>query len=442
MNKFVTLLFLCLAYHSIVAQGTPAFIEVASALTQPVVIANSGDHTDRLFIVERAGVIQLLKPGSLQIEQTPFLDIRAAVDDNRGEQGLLGLVFDPQYASNGYFYVNYIVNGSPDDKTRISRFKVDSSDSNIADPTSELIILEYDQYAWNHNGGDLHFGPDGYLYIASGDGGGSNDPQGNGQNTSTLLGAILRIDVHNTSIGMNYSIPAGNPFNNEIWLYGLRNPWRFSFDTATGDLYIADVGQNAREEVNVVPAGVGGLNLGWDCREGFINSSGCTGSFHDPIFDYGHNNSNGGYSVTGGYVYQGNTFPNFQGWYFFADFATNRLWRTKGTTAAGLQVDTEILSGVSNISSFGQSESGELYAVSYSGRLYRIIDLDECPLLTLNIPSVTNTAYTAQNFISSSAIVPSNTNLSYGAAEILLNSNFNVPATSSFETLVGICGSR
>lgn len=439
MNKLFTLLCLWLAYHCIHAQGTPAFIEVASSMTQPVGVVNAGDNSDRLFIVERAGMIKLFKPGSQQIEPIDFLDISASVEDFRGEQGLLGLAFDPQYETNGYFYVNYIVDAFPDDKTRISRFQVDNSDPDIADPNSELIILEYDQYAWNHNGGDLHFGPDGYLYIASGDGGGSNDPQGNGQNTSTLLGALLRIDVHNTSIGMNYSIPAGNPFSNEIWLYGLRNPWRFSFDTATGDLYIADVGQNAREEVNVVLAGISGLNLGWDCREGFEDASGCTGTFHDPIFDYNHNI---GRSITGGYVYRGSTFQNFQGWYFFADFASDRLWQTKGTTAAGLQIETGLLSGAANISAFGQSESGELYAVNYSsGKLYRIIDTDDCPL-TLTLPSVSNTAYIARNLISSTAVLPSNTNLTYGANEVLLDADFSVPSTTSFETLLGICGSR
>ena len=440
MNRLCILFSLSLICQFAYTQGTPMFVEVTSGLTQPVGVVHAGDNSDRLFIVERAGVIQLLKPGSPQVEAIPFLDIRTLVDDLRSEQGLLGLAFDPQYESNGYFYVNYIANGSSNDTTKISRFTVDSSNPDIADPNSKLDILKYTQYAWNHNGGDLHFGPDGYLYIASGDGGGSNDPQNNGQNTSSLLGAILRIDVHNTDNRINYSIPSDNPFNNEIWLYGLRNPWRFSFDTATGDLYIADVGQNAREEVNVVPAGIGGLNLGWDCREGFINSSGCTGTFHDPIYDYNHSI---GSSVTGGYVYRGNTFPNFQGWYFFADFNSNRLFQTNGTIATGLQSEmTTVNGGASNISSFGQSKSGELYAVAYSGKLYRIIDLDDCPLLTLNIPSVTNTSYVARNLITSTAVVPSNTNLSYGAAEIVLNADFSVPTTTTFETLVGICGSR
>jgi len=439
MYKIQTVLVLCCFQFFIFSQGNPLFIEVTSGLSSPIAVTNAGDQSSRLFIVEKEGMIQLIKNSDYQVESTPFLDIRSRVDDGANEEGLLGLAFHPQYKTNGYFYVNYIRDGSPD-KTRISRFNVNSSNPNIADPNSELILLEYDQPFGNHNGGDLQFGPDGYLYIASGDGGSSNDPQGNAQNTNTLLGAILRIDVDNPSGGLNYSLPASNPFGNEVWLYGLRNPWRFSFDANTGDMYIADVGQNSREEVNVVLSGVGGLNLGWNCREGFINSSGCSGTFHDPIFDYTHNLSTGGRSITGGFVYRGNTFSDFQGWYFFIDFVSERLWQTKGTSAAGLQSTTKIISNVSSISSFGVSEAGELYAVSISGRLYRIIDQDDCPT-TLNIPTAGNQNYLARELITSDATIPMNANVTYGALEVLLNPNFTVPDVTQFETIHEICGS-
>lgn len=438
-KQLFLLVFLCISSLVVYSQGSPTFIQTSTGLTKPIAIVNAGDQSDRLFIAEQAGIIWVITdPSTMQVESIPFMNITSLVDDTENEQGLLGLVFDPQFATNGYFYVNYIVNGPFGDKTRISRFQVDSTKPNTANPNTELTILEYDQPFWNHNGGDLHFGPDGYLYISSGDGGSGNDPQGNGQNTSTLLGAILRINVQGASMATPYTVPATNPFNNEIWLYGLRNPWRFSFDSATGDMYIADVGQTAVEEVSVVLAGVGGLNLGWDCKEGFLTSSGCTGTFHDPIYTYPRST---GRSITGGFVYRGNTFTNFEGWYFFADYVTNQLWQTKGTTAMGLQVNQQSISNVQRISSFGQSESGELYALSHSnGRIYRIIDSDDCPL-SLNIPTANSGEYIARQEITSNAVIPGNSTLSYGAQEIILNSNFSVPLTTTFDALIGICGS-
>lgn len=446
----LSFLLICFSYISLSGQGNPLFIEIASGLSRPVVITNAGDQSSRLFIVEQAGRIKIMNMPSSSIAATPFLDISSMVQDGADEQGLLGLAFHPEYKSNGYFYVYYIVGGLQD-RTRISRFSVSSFNPNVANPNSELVLLEYSQPFTNHNGGDLQFGPDGYLYIASGDGGSSNDPQGNAQNTSTLLGAILRIDVDTPTALSNYSIPSDNPFGNEIWFHGLRNPWRFSFDAANGDMYIADVGQNAREEVNVVTSNEPvlanvGINLGWDCREGFINSSGCIGNFHDPIFDYNHNFFSGGFSVTGGFVYRGNSFPNFEGWYFFIDYVSERLWQTKGTSATGLQVETSVVSNVNTISSFGQSEAGELYALSLGfdvsdGKAYRIIDQDDCEL-TMDIPSVTSSQdYDARNLITSNAVLPANVVVSYGSQEIILNSPFTVPLTTQFHAEIGICGS-
>ena len=341
------------------------------------------------------------------------------------------------------FYVNYIKNDSPRDSTRISRFSVNPFNPDTALPGSEVVILNYAQTFNNHNGGDLQFGPDGMLYIAAGDGGSSGDPGNNGQNPNNLLGSILRIDVDNPTIGMHYSVPTNNPFGNEVWLYGLRNPWRFSFDRLTNEMYVADVGQNSREEVSVVGAGVGGLNLGWRCWEGFrsFNQSGCSGPFYQPIIDYPHNSATGGFSITGGYVYRGSTFSNFTGWYFFIDFVTERLWQTQGTSQVGLQVTTKVINNVSSVSSFGESESGELYAVSLGrGDIYRLIDLDECPI-NLDISAITKLQNVAQQEITSDAVIVQD-NVVYGAPEVILNPTFEVSGNINFETLVGICGSN
>jgi glucose/arabinose dehydrogenase len=433
----IYIFFLIVAISSLCAQGDVVFVEVADGFTRPVAIRSAGDGTGRLFVVEKQGIIKLISNiATMTVESNAFLDITDRVDDAGGEEGLLGLAFHPDFETNGYFYVNYIVNAFPD-STRISRFTVDPNNPNTALASSELVLLSIAQPFNNHNGGDINFGADGYLYIASGDGGSSNDPQDHGQNQNSLLGAILRIDVDNTSSGLNYAIPASNPFGSEVWLYGLRNPWRFSFDRLTNDMYIADVGQNAREEVSVVGAGIGGLNLGWNCREGFNSFSGCTGTFHDPIFDYSHSL---GVSITGGYVYRGNRFPNFNGWYFFIDFSTSRLWQTKGTSEVGLQVFTEKFNNLT-ISSFGESDSGELYAVSYlGGEVYRLIDQDDCPVVR-NIPTVTQTENIAQELITSDAVITQD-NIIYGAQEIELNPKFEVRSNLNFETLIGICGSN
>ncbi|NNL83294.1 MAG: hypothetical protein HKP28_07885, partial [Winogradskyella sp.] len=267
----------------------------ATGLARPVNIKHANDS--RLFVVEQEGTITVVdSDGTLQIQ--PFLDISSRVY-NIGpigdERGLLGLAFHPNYTTNGYFYVNYIDNSG---NTVISRFTRDVVDPTIADPNSELIILTISQPFSNHNGGDMHFGPDDYLYIATGDGGSGGDPQDNGQDTNNLLGKILRIDIDNTANGNNYAIPNDNPFvgmvnmREEIWVYGLRNPWKFSFDRLNNDLWIGDVGQNDIEEIDLLPAGTSGQNLGWRCYEGGVvyNSTGCppANELTFPIAEYLH----------------------------------------------------------------------------------------------------------------------------------------------------------
>ena len=267
-----------------------------------------------MFIVEQAGLIRILQNG--QVIEPPFLDIAARVDDGGNEQGLLGLAFHPDFANNGFFYVNYTGQGGD---TVIARF---TASGNIADPNSEVRLLGVRQPYPNHNGGGLAFGSDGYLYIALGDGGSGGDPQGNGQNLNTLLGKILRIDVNN---GNPYAVPADNPFGTEVFHYGLRNPWRISFDSQTGDLWIGDVGQGQWEEIDFLPAGTGGgVNFGWNRYEGLHEySSGAELENHrPPLFEYSHTD---GCSVTGGYVYRG-PMPEWQGVYFYADFCSGKVW--------------------------------------------------------------------------------------------------------------------
>lgn len=300
----------------------------------------------------------------------PFLDIREQVGSQGNEQGLLGLVFHPDYENNGFFYVNYTdVNGD----TVISRFQV-SADPNRAEAASEKFLVQVDQPYPNHNGGHLEFGPDGYLYAGLGDGGSGGDPQGNGQSLETLLGKVLRIDVNS---GDPYGIPGDNPFANggglaEIWTVGLRNPWRFSFDRATGDLYIADVGQGEWEEVNFLPGGIaGGSNFGWNYFEGTHTYEGeppVGVNFIAPVTEYQHGAR---CSVTGGYVYRGAALPAWQGVYFYGDYCSGEvlglLQHADGTWESQLLYSLDV-----NITSFGLDENGELYVVGRSGGIYQL----------------------------------------------------------------------
>jgi len=337
--------------------------QVAAGLERPVEVQDPGDGSGRLFIVEQAGRILILQNGALL--PTPFLDIRDKVTRAGNEQGLLGLVFHPAYAQNGRFFVHYSDNNGD---TMVARLQV-SADPNIADAASETPVLTADQPYPNHNGGTLAFGPEGYLYIGLGDGGSGGDPLGNGQRTDTVLGKILRLDVDS---GGAYSIPSDNPFGNEIWAYGLRNPWRFSFDQLTYDLYIGDVGQGAREEIDFLPAGSpGGANFGWNIMEADEPySGGSAEGLIPPVASYGHGVSPGGCSVTGGYVYRGGALPEWQGIYLYGDYCTGIIWgllRTGGAWQNQILFQTGF-----NISSFGQDASGELYLTDLGGAVYRL----------------------------------------------------------------------
>ena len=355
----------------------------ASNLDRPVNIKHAGD--DRLFVVEQDGLIKIINANGT-VESTPFLDIDSKVRSIGNEQGLLGLAFHPDYSINGYFFVNYIDNLGD---TVIARFSRNETNLSIADPNSELIILTYNQPFSNHNGGELAFGTDGFLYISSGDGGSGNDPQNNSQNLNSMLGKILRIDVNNANTSSPYTIPEDNPFigvsnaNDEIWAYGLRNPWKFSFDRSTNDLWIADVGQNAREEINFAvatetepSADTAGLNYGWRCYEGNLEGvafdmQACSNldSLIFPKFEYAH--SGGRCSITGGYVYRGSEYPNFEGLYFFADVCSqeigylrfeNESWNATFQNFSGSWV------------AFGEDNAGELYISSISGNIFKLTD--------------------------------------------------------------------
>lgn len=340
---------------------------------RPVDLQHAGDNTNRIFVVDQPGEIFVFKNEQPTSTKKVFLDIKSKVDDGGNEEGLLGLAFHPDYKSNGYFYVNYTA--SNPNRTVISRFKV-SSDPDKADPTSELVILEFRQPYSNHNGGQVSFGPDGFLYIATGDGGSGGDPHGNGQDRSSLLGKILRIDIDHESGGNHYAIPADNPFANsneyrkEIYAYGLRNPWRFSFDPVTKSLWTGDVGQNAYEEIDIIAKGG---NYGWNTMEGkhcFEPSRGCnTSGLQLPIWEYGRGE---GLSVTGGFVYRGPTIQSLKGKYIFADYGSGNIWSLDPSNINN-PVITKLIASDLHISSFGVDQNNELYMCSFDGKIYRFV---------------------------------------------------------------------
>ena len=340
---------------------------VVGGLQKPLGLATTADGTGRLFIVEQAGRIQVAQNGQLLPET--YLDITSRVGSQGNEQGLLGLAFHPRYAENGFFYVNYTdLNGD----TVIARFQVSPDNPNRADPGSEKRLLSVRQPFPNHNGGAVVFGPDGYLYLGLGDGGSAGDPQGNGQSLETLLGKILRIDVDN---GDPYAIPPDNPFASgggqaEIWAYGLRNPWRFSFDRLTGDLYIGDVGQNQVEEIDFLPANApGGANFGWNFFEGSSAYQGAPPADLQtipPVAEYSHDM---GCSVTGGVVYRGSRLPDWQGIYLFGDYCSGLVWGLARDAQGNWQYKV-LFERVGQITSFGQDDEGEVYLVDQGGVVY------------------------------------------------------------------------
>jgi glucose/arabinose dehydrogenase len=348
--------------------------QVAAGLAAPVHLAAAPGDT-RVFIVEQPGRVRVVEDG--QLLATPFLDITAQVRSG-GEQGLLSVAFHPQYASNGHFFVNYTDLAGT---TRVERFTV-SADANRADPGSGKLILEAAQPFGNHNGGHILFGPDGMLYIAMGDGGSGGDPHGHGQDRGTLLGALLRIDVDG---GDPYRVPQDNPFvsepgaRGEIWAIGLRNPWRIAFDAPGGHIYVADVGQNRREEVNVQPMASAGLNYGWNVMEGslcFPTGSACDASgLVLPALEYA--NPADGCSVTGGHVYRGSAIAELQGHYFYADHCRGWVRSFRFSNSGSVTDQTEWPFGdIGRITSFGEDAAGELYIVSHGGRIYRIVRQD------------------------------------------------------------------
>ena len=348
---------------------TISLTRIAGGFVQPVAITHAGDGSGRLFVAEQGGLIRILLSGV--VAPVPFLDITGLVTPSGGEQGLLGLAFPPGFNTRRTFYVNY-TNRTGVGNTVIARYGL-TADANRADPASRQELLNIVQPFANHNGGQLAFGPDGQLYIGTGDGGSGGDPLGNGQSIATLLGKLLRIDVLS---GISpYAIPIGNPFGNEIWAYGLRNPWRFSFDRLTGDLYLADVGQSLVEEVNFQPAGLGaGANYGWNIMEGSrcFGSPACSNAgLTLPVAEYLH--GNGDCSVTGGYVYRGSAAA-LKGIYFYGDFCSGRIWGLRRTATGfetALLIDTTF-----SISTFGEDEAGELYVADYgTGDIYRITSL-------------------------------------------------------------------
>ncbi len=355
---------------------------IAQGLDQPIQLTHAGDGSGRLFIVEQPGYIQIIQNG--EILSTPFLNVSTHIITTSWEQGLLGLAFHPDYETNGLFYIDYT--RAEDGATVVARYRVSENHPNRADPTTAKTVLTVTQpHEW-HNGGQLAFGPDGYLYISLGDGGEWGDPLETAQDPTELLGSILRIDVDG---GAPYAIPPHNPYigtqgRDEIWAIGLRNPWRFSFDRDTGDIYIGDVGQNAWEEIDFYPAwdaDPGSPNFGWDCLEGsheYEWTSSCeNANFNNPIAEYNHTI---GRSVTGGFVYRGKLYPTLEGRYFYADFVTGKIWSTvrteEGFTLPSIELDTEL-----RISAFGEDEAGELYVVDRKGSIRLLADVTGPTLL-------------------------------------------------------------
>jgi glucose/arabinose dehydrogenase len=344
---------------------------IADGFDRPLQLVDPDDGSGRLFVVEQGGTIRILEDGN--VAEEPFLDISDQVSSG-SEQGLLSMALHPSFKENGTFFIDYT---DIDGNTQVERWKVSADNDNVADPGSMETILEVDQPFPNHNGGLLLFGPDGYMYVGLGDGGSQGDPNGNGQKTEELLGSILRIDVDSTSGDLNYGIPKDNPFADgdggrpEVWLYGFRNPWRFSFDRSTDDLYIGDVGQGTYEEIDLFPKNGEGRNFGWNIMEAsscYLTDDCDQSGLELPIFSYSHDF---GCSVTGGYIYRGKKVPELSGVYLLADYCSGLLWGL-GKDDSGNWVASDPQETGLNISSFAEDAQGELYAIDLNGGVYSV----------------------------------------------------------------------
>ena len=372
MKKCIVTFFIFILPHFLPAQPVIEFQKIIAGLSDPVDLTEATDGTHQLFIVERKGKVKILK--NTNLSKTLFLDVSSIITSSGQEQGLLSLAFHPQYKTNGYFFIYYTNTSGTVTVARYHR-----SNDSIADASSGVVLITIPKKYSNHNGGHLVFGKDGYLYFGTGDGGAGGDPDNNAQNGQSLLGKMLRIDVNNSQPPY-YSIPADNRQGNtadakpEIIATGLRNPWRWSFDKKTGDLWIGDVGQNKWEEVNMVPAmDIVNKDYGWSCIEGTHSFKNCPAKPNNvtPIFEYPHSASTGGFSITGGYVYRGTEFPALEGWYICADFVSRNGWLIKADTSGGWTVTMQ-KNWPEVISSFGELLDGTLYALTLSGTIYKV----------------------------------------------------------------------
>ncbi len=404
MRRVVASLFIGMSVLSGYSQGTYVFAGEPVADTplavsterafpnlefkRPIVVTHASDGSNRVFVAEQEGIIKVFRNDQETEEATVFLDIEEHVvyRDDKNEEGLLGFAFHPKFRQNGEFFV-YYTSTEADLLSKISRFRVSKDNPNVADPASEEVILRVPQPYWNHNGGTIAFGGDGFLYVALGDGGSGNDPHGNGQNLTTLLGSILRIDIDHKSDDRNYSIPKDNPFvgktvpvgprgkmvpvREEIYAYGLRNVWRMAFDRKTGSLWAGDVGQNLWEEINIIKSGG---NYGWNIREAkhWFRPDGNDADrpdLIDPILEYHHDI---GKSITGGSVYRGTRVPELVGKYIYADYVSGLLWALEYDEAEGKIVANYSLTGDKlPVMSFGEDEKGDIYFTTPFGSLFR-----------------------------------------------------------------------
>ncbi|MBI1268684.1 MAG: cadherin [Cryomorphaceae bacterium] len=394
-------------------------VQIASGLSSPVGIYNAGDN--RLFILEQSqGDIEIITTAGTPVGK--FLDLTGLISTG-SERGLLGMAFHPQYASNGYFYVNYT---NTSGNTVIARYTRNAGNPNVADPSSASIVMTIAQPFSNHNGGHIAFGPDGYLYIGMGDGGSADDPGNRSQNGQELLGKMLRIDVDG---GSPYSIPSSNPFVgtpnvlDEIWAIGVRNPWKFSFDRLTGDLWIGDVGQNEWEEVNVQPAAsIGGENYGWRCYEGFhpANTTGCAGAsnYVEPVFEASHGSPDSWCSITGGLVYRGSDFPYMQGTYIFTDYCAGDF-RALVADGGGYAESTVLGSQGFGFVAFGEDAEGEMYVAKLGGQIYRVVDAcgGDVPAISVVGETLTAGAGGEVYWYANDAIVPGETGTSFSPSQ-------------------------